>query len=117
MHTLRSKNLVLHGSITTVGSGWRGSGGVVSGATLEVVSHLRIQLLDSLLGRAGATRATGTLLAARLSSSSTLGGVGGMLDSGGRLGLGLGLCDTLSQALGLRNQLGIGNNDLDLGER
>ena len=117
MHTLCSEDLILHGSIATVGSGRRGSVGVVSVATLEVVSHLGIQLLDSLLGRAGATRATGALLVAGLSSSSTLGSVGSMLDSGGRLGLGLRLRDALSQALGLRDQLGIGNDDLDLWER
>lgn len=117
MHTLRSENLILHGSIATGSSGRRGSVGVISVATLEVVSHLGIQLLDSLLGRARVTRATGALLVARLGSSSTLGGVGSMLDSGGRLGLGLGLRDTLSQALGLRDQLSIGNDDLDLWER
>lgn len=117
VHTLRSENLILHRSIATVRSGRRGSVGVVCVATLEVVGHLGIQLLDSLLGRTGATRATGALLVGRFSSSGTLGGVGSMLDSGGRLGLSLGLRNALSQALGLRDQLGIGNNDLDLCER
>lgn len=117
MHTLCLENLILHGSIATASSGRRGSVGVIGVATFEVISHLGIQLLDSLLGRAGVTRATGALLVARLSSSSTLGGVGSVLDGGGRLGLGLGLSDTLSQALGLRDQLGIGNDDLDLWER
>lgn len=114
MHIVRSENLILHGSIATVGSGRRGSGGVVSVAALEVVRHLGIQLLDSLFSRTSVARATGTLLVATLSSSSTLGGVGSVLDSGGRLGLSLGLSDTLGQALGLRDKLGVGNDNLDL---
>lgn len=110
------KNVLLHRSITT-GSWGRGSvgGGRLSGTAVKVVSHLRVKLLGSLLGWAVVAALARSLLGASLASSgSTLGAIGTMLDSGGRLGLSLGLRNTLSQSLGLGNEIGRSNDHLDL---
>lgn len=110
------KNVLLHRSITT-GSWGGGSvgGGRLSGTAVKVVSHLRVKLLGSLLGWAVVAALARSLLSASLASSgSTLGAIGTMLDSGRRLGLSLGLRNTLSQSLGLGNEIGRSNDHLDL---
>lgn len=113
-------DLVLHGGVAVAGGsdggGSAGSGVLVGGGgTGEVVGHLGVELLGSLLdGAAGAATAAGALLATA-TGASALGIVG--LASRSRLGLGLGLRGALSKSLGDRNDagsLGGVDDDLDL---
>jgi hypothetical protein len=116
--SISSENVLLHGGITTSGRSRGSSVGVVCiVGTVEVVGHLRIELLRGLLGRAsGATLAWHLLGTGLASSNPTLGPVGTMLHRGSRLGLNLGRSNALSKRLGLRDQLGGSDNNLNLWE-
>lgn len=111
-----SENLILHGGVTTVGGGRCGSVRVlVVVCVVEVVSHLGIQFLRSLLSRAGVASLARTLLDTLSGvGSTTLGGVGAVLDSRGRLGLNLGLRDALSKRFRLGDKVGRSDDNLDL---
>lgn len=108
----RLEDLILHGSVA-IGGGRRGSSSLgVSG--IEVVRHLGVKLLGSLLsGATAASTATNRLLATggRSALDST---VGVVLNVRGRLRLNLGLGDALAERLGRRKQVRRGNDDLDL---
>lgn len=113
-------DLILHGGIA-VASSRRGSTSGVGvlvggGSSLEVIGHLRIELLSGLLhGTAGATTTTGALLATT-AGAGTLGVVALLVGSCG-LRLCLGLGGALSEGLGGRNDfggLGGTNDDLNL---
>ncbi len=79
----------------------------------EVVGHLRVQLLGGLLGRPRAAAAANLLVAS--SGDRPLGTISSAALVGrGGLGLSLGLADALAERLGLRNQVGRSNDDLDL---
>lgn len=113
------EDLVLHRGVAA-GGGRGGSSGcrsIISVASLKVVCHLRVELLSSLLGGAAAAAATATtgLLATTSGARTALRcAIGGVLDIGGRLGLSLGGRDALAESLGLRDQIGGCDNDLDL---
>ena len=107
------EDVLLHRGIAT--GGGRGSGiGVVAGV-VKVVGHLRVELLRRLLDGAVAAATLGGLLGGlagggtALSSSSAL-----LLDGGGGLGLNLGGRNALGKRLGLGNQVGRSNDNLNL---
>lgn len=129
-------NLILHGRVGGGGSGGSAGAGirVLVAARLEVVGHLRVELLGRLLGRASALT-TALLVGASLADGAGLARVGVLLAGGGRLGLSLGLTvwsisnsetigsvgqhsrGTLGKGLdGRDNLVGLGSahNDLDL---
>lgn len=113
-----SHNLILHGRVGGGGSGGSAGAGirVLVAARLEVVGHLRVELLGRLLGRASALT-TALLVGASLADGAGLARVGVLLAGGGRLGLSLGLRGTLGKGLdGRDNLVGLGSahNDLDL---
>lgn len=110
------EDVLLHRGIAT--GGGRSSGiGVVCGV-VKVVGHLRVELLRRLLDGAVAAATLGGLLGClagggtALGTSSTL-----LLDSSGRLGLNLGGRDALGERLGLGNQVGRSNDNLNLDRR
>lgn len=120
-NTITSKNLVLHRRIAAVSCS-RGGGRscrILVIASIEIVSHLGVELFGCFLGWTAATSATaaGGLLATTSGSGTTLGSaVGGVLDVRCRLGLNLGLGDALAESLGLRNQVRGSNDNLNLFE-
>ena len=83
-------NIIGHGGITVGGSS--SSSFSTAGRRLEVVSHLRVQLLLSLLGRSGAA-ATALLLRSLSSGIALVVVCIVVLVDSSRLGLGLGLTE------------------------
>jgi len=104
------QDLVLHRGIA-VGSSRSTSIGVLVGM-VEVVGHLRVELLGRLLRRATVTATSRSLLRNHL-ASSTLGSCV-VLDVGRRLGLSLWLRHALAQRLRLWNEVCRCNDNLNL---
>jgi hypothetical protein len=111
------QDIVLHRGITISRSSSRGSSSAlrVCGVSDKVVSHLRVELFGRLLCGTAVLSTAGSLLRSWLAGGTSLGGIGAMLDSSSRLGLRLGLADALTKSLGLWDEIGGSNNDLDLG--
>lgn len=110
-------NVLLHSGIATSGSSGGGlsRGILIVAARLEVVGHVGIELLGSLLCRAGV--ATTALLGSASLSGSGLGVSSSLLCNSSRLGLRLWPGSTLSQALGGRDDhvgLRSADDNLDL---
>jgi hypothetical protein len=114
----RLEDLILHGSVTTVSGRRRcvvvGIAGAVVVSTIEVVGHLRVQLLCSLLRRSAALSLLGKPFTSLANNNSALGTVRAMLDSCGRLGLSFGWRNALSKGLRLGNEVCRGNDNLNL---
>jgi hypothetical protein len=110
------EDILLHRGVTTGSGGGSSSiGVVVRVAADKVIGHLRVELLGRLLGRATAAAAPGRLLGTLASGGVALASVRRvLLHSGSRLGLDLGLRDALSERLGLRDEVGRGNDNLNL---
>ena len=96
----RLQDLVLHWGVTTGSSNWGSSwcgGSIGWGSSNEVVHHLGVKLLGSLLGRASVASLSST---SSLSLSGiTAGSVGGSLRCGSGLWVWLWLSDAVTQAL------------------
>jgi len=111
----RLEDILLHRGVTAGSRSGSGSIGVVLGvAAVKVIGHLRVELLGRLLGRAIAAAAPTCLLGTLASGGAALASGCVLLDRGSRLGLDLGLRDALSERLGLRDEVGGGNDNLDL---
>lgn len=116
-HYLDLHDLVLHRRIAIGGRGSSRSSTVgifaIGIASHEVIGHLRVQLLCSLLSRSGAARLA-LLLVGALASRGSFGVSTSVLVSSGGLGLSLGLSDALTQGLWGGEQVGVGDNNLNL---
>ncbi len=111
----RLENVLLHRGVATGGSGGRSGTGVGRVGVIKVVGHLRVELLGGLLDRAVAAAALGHLLGGLAGGGTALGtGRVLLLDRGGRLGLDLGGRNALGERLGLGDEVGRSDDNLDL---
>ena len=111
------EDVLLHGGIASSSRSWGSvvGAGISIVGVVEVVGHLRVKLFSSLLGWASAAALARCLLGTGLASSSTaLGPVRTVLHGSSRLGLSLGRSNTLGEGLGLRDEFGGRDDNLNL---
>lgn len=108
------ENVLLHRRVTPSGSRRSGRIAVILGVAVpKVVGHFRVKLLCCLLDRPVTAAAPRGLLAS-LASRGVLSVLGILLHRCRRLGLSLGLRNALSKRLGLRDEFGRSDDNLNL---